>query len=109
MGYATKNLRNGATIVTPQFIGVADADGKIPLLSITCRDDDSDLVYVSTLDSVGAIVKTYNWINDGKASYWIDGATGKKPNPAVTINPGEGLWVEGDSTENEITFPAVEL
>lgn len=99
----TVQLQNGATMsgnASPVAVDLQD---------ILCRDEDSDLVLVSTLDSVGAIVKTYNWINDGKVSYWIDGATGKKPDPAVTFKPGEGLWVEGDSEENEITFPAVEL
>ena len=100
-------LQSGATL-TGNCTPVA-----LNLQEITCRDDDSDCVFISTLDSVGAIVKTYSWINyggeNGDESCWIDTDTLEKPVKAVTFAPGEGLWVEGDSDENVITFPGVEL
>ena len=100
-------------IVAPQFLGIANADGKVELQSITCRSEDSDYVVLNTLDSVGAIVKTYIWINyggdDSNELCWVDPDTYQKPKEDVFFEPGEGLWVEGDSTENQVTFPGVEL
>ena len=104
VGYAQKNLQNGAMIVTPQFLGIATENGKVELQSITCRDEDSDLVVINVLDSVGAITKSYNWTIYGGNNYdekcWIDGATMAKPTEPVYFDPGQSLWVEGDSVEN---------
>ena len=100
-------LRSGATM-TGNFTPV-----QIELQDITCHEADSDLVFISTLDSVGAVIKTYGWITyggkNGDEWCWIDTDTMEKPKKPVYFDPGEGLWVEGDSEDNVITFPGVEL
>ena len=113
VGYAETALQSGSKIVTPQFLGVATENGQIELQSIKCAEEDSDLVFISTLDSVGAVIKTYGWITyggkNGDEWCWIDTDTMEKPEKPVYFDPGEGLWVEGDSEDNVITFPGVEL
>ena len=100
-------LQSGATM-TGNFTPV-----QIELQDITCREDDSDLVVINTLDPLGLTLKSYVWVTYGGASgdewCWLDGDTMEKPEEPVYFAAGEGLWVEGDSEENVITFPGVEL
>ena len=107
VGYAQSSLVSGAKIVTPQFLGIGTENGQIELQSIKCAEEDSDLVFISTLDSVGAVVKTYGWITYGGASgdewCWIDTDTMEKPEAPVYFPAGQALWVEGDSEDNTFT------
>ena len=99
--------------MTPQFLGLTTQDGQIELQSIKCGEEDSDLVVINTLDSVGVVLKSYIWVTYGGASgdewCWLDADTMEKPEEPVYFAAGEGLWVEGDPEENVITFPGVEL
>ena len=101
MGYAQSGLRSGATLVTPQFLGLG-TDSDIDLQDIKCRDEDSDLVVLNVLDEVGLVVANYFWINyggeGGDESCWVDDNYEKVEN--VKFAPGQAFWVEGDSTEN---------
>lgn len=96
--------------MTPQFLGLS-AEAEIDLQSIKCKDEDSDQVVLMTLDSVGATVDSYYWINwggdNGDESCWVDGSYTKVE--GVTFQPGQAFWVQGQSAENIITFPGVEL
>ena len=111
MGYAQNGLQSGATLVAPQFNGV-NAAGEIDLQSIRCNDGCSDSVFIMTLDDIGLAVDTYSWVDwygdNGDEKCWLDGATMERAE-GVTFQPGQGLWIQGDSDEQYITFPAVEL
>ena len=113
VGYAQAALQSGAKIVTPQFLGLTTQNGQIELQSIKCGEEDSDLVFINTLDPLGIVVKTYAWVTYGGDSgdewCWLDADTMEKPEETVYFAAGEGLWVEGDSEDNVITFPGVEL
>lgn len=101
-------MREGATQTgnpTPVAIDLQDA-------SCAGEDDPSDSVFLSELDPYGAVVKTYAWINYGGESgdeeCWADTDTFEKAE-GVTIDPGAGLWIEGVSENQSVTFPGVEL
>lgn len=83
---------------------MANADGKIPLQSITCRDADSDYVILKTLDSVGAVVKSWIWTvwggESGEEKGWVNRDDYMFPEEPVYFEPGQSLWVEGQTTEN---------
>ena len=68
----------------------------------------SDNVYIQTLTAGGYTLDTYSW-NDWAADEpcWVDDSYEKVE--GVTFAPGQGLWVQGSSTEQAIVFPAPEL
>jgi len=68
----------------------------------------SDNVNIQTLDAAGYTVDSYLW-NDWVAEKpcWVNDSF--EPVEGVTIQPGQGLWVGGSSTEQSIRFPAPEL
>ena len=107
VGYAQSALQSGAKIVTPQFLGIATENGQIELQSIKCAEEDSDLVVINTLDAVGAVVKSYIWVTYGGESgdewCWLDIDTMEEPEESVYFEPGQALWVEGDSEDNTFT------
>ena len=71
-------------------------------------EDVSDNVYIQTLDAYGYTLTSYAW-NDwaADAPCWVD--DDYNPVVGVTIQPGQGLWVQGTSTAQYIRFPAPEL
>ena len=81
----------------------------IDLQDIVAEGDDlSDNVYIQTLDAYGYTLTSYAW-NDWAADEpcWVD--DDYNPVEGVTIQPGQGLWVQGTSTNQSIVFPAPEL
>lgn len=99
-------LRNGATLAgnpTPVAIDLQD---------IICNAGCSDLVFIQTVDSIGLTVDNYGWVDyggdNGDELCWLDLNTMEKAE-GVTINPGQGLWIQGDNTDQYVMFPAVEL
>ena len=106
VGYAQNGLQNGATLVTPQFLGINTTGGVVDLQSIKCSDGSSDLVFAQTVDSIGLTVDMYGWVDyggdNGDELCWLDMNTMEKAE-GVTIAPGQALWVQGDSEENILT------
>ena len=84
---------------------------EIDLQDIVCTDNCSDSVSFMILDNIGLGGDTYFWINyygdNGDESCWVDGGFEKVV--GMKIQPGQGLWVAGESEEQYITFPGVEL
>ena len=75
---------------------------------IATGDGTSDNVYIQTLTAGGYTLDTYSW-NDWAADEpcWVDDNYEKVE--GVTFEPGQGLWIQGSSTEQAIVFPAPEL
>ena len=67
---------------------------------------------LNVLNEIGAKVASYSWVNwygeSGDESCWVDVETFEKAE-GVKFAPGQGLWVEGTSDAQTITFPGVEL
>ena len=109
VGYASNELRYGSIGLVSQF--VSTSGGEIDLQDIKCNDAASDSVSFMILDNIGLGGDTYFWINyygdNGDESCWVDGGFEKVV--GMKIQPGQGLWVAGESEEQYITFPGVEL
>ena len=99
-------LRAGATV------SCYPSPGAIDLQDIVCGDGCSDSVFIMTLDDIGLAVDTFSWVDwygdNGDEKCWLDGATMERAE-GVIFQPGQGLWIQGDSNVQYITFPAVEL
>lgn len=94
-------------MATAQFANIGTE--AMPLQSIVPTGaDTSDNVYIQTLTAGGYTLDTYSW-NDWAADEpcWVDDSYEKVE--GVTFAPGQGLWVQGSSTEQAIVFPAPEL
>ena len=81
----------------------------IDLQDIVAEGNDlSDNVYIQTLDAYGYTLTSYAW-NDWAAEEpcWVD--DDYNPVEGVSIQPGQGLWIQGTSTDQSIVFPAPEL
>lgn len=100
-------LRAGATVAgnaTPVAVDIQD---------ILCNDGCSDSVLMMTLDEIGLTVDTYAWVDwyENEAgeteACWVDGDFNKIK--GLSINPGQALWIQGDSEDQVVTFPGVEL
>ena len=103
----TVQLKSGATAVGNPF------PVSIPLQEILVEGDDtSDNVNIQLLDNAGYTLTTYLWVNwagdSGDQEAWVDDEEFEIVEN-VSINPGQGLWVTGSSTEQSIRFPAPEL
>ena len=75
-------------------------------------DDLSDNVVIQTLTPYGYTASAYMWIDyagdDGDQAAWVDPDTYEIVE-GVSFAPGQGLWVQGSSASQSITFPAPEL
>ena len=78
---------------------------------IPSGDDTYNNIAVQTLDAYGYTVDSYTWTDAGGDSWdqigWVN-----DDNEIVTdvvINAGQGLWIQGSSTSQYLTFPAPEL
>ena len=96
-------LRNGGTVAgnaTPVAIDIQDI--------VALGDEASDNVYIQKLDYAGRTVASYGW-NDWAAEEpcWVD--DDYNPVEGVTLNPGEGIWVQASSDEQSIQIPAPTL
>lgn len=86
----------------------------IDLQDIRCGEGCSDSVSLKILNNIGIGGDSYNWIDwyenpeTGETeSCWADGAFEKVDK--FPIQPGEGLWVSADNSDQYIIFPGVEL
>jgi len=100
-------LRYGGTVTgnpTPVSVDLQDI--------LPTGDDLSDTIVIQTLDSAGRTVDSYLWIDyageSGDEEAWVDPDTYEIVQD-VTFAPGAGLWVQADSTNQGIQFPAPEL
>ena len=98
-------LRAGSTMTgnpTPVAIDLQD---------IRCGEGCSDSVSLKILNNIGIGGDSYFWINwygeNGDESCWTDGEFNKVDK--FPIQPGEGLWVSADNSDQYIIFPGVEL
>ena len=84
---------------------------EIDLQDIVCSDNCSDSVSFKVLNNIGIGGDSYFWINwygdNGDESCWVDGEFNKVE--GMKIQPGQGLWIAGESDEQYVTFPGVEL
>ena len=114
VGYAQNGLRFGSTGVIAQFVGIGGTNGEIDIQDIKCNDGCSDIVTIEILDYQGLTDETYNWID------WYENAETGETEACWTdsyyeklvdfkIQPGQGMWVYGDSEDQYITIPGVEL
>ena len=99
VGYASNELRYGSIGLVSQF--VSTSGGEIDIQDIKCNDASSDSVSFKILNNIGIGGESYNWVNwygdNGDESCWVDGAYEKVE--GMTIQPGQGLWVAGDSAD----------
>lgn len=105
-------LRQGSTlVVNPATKSINwnddDDDGNFIVAGGYDRDTyEGGSIYVQLLDERGRMVEgsMYYWYDDEDGTGWFDGqdefVTGKK------VDPGVGIWVDGTSTNEKITFPA---
>ena len=96
VGYAQSELKNGATMVTAQFVSVNGED--MPLENFVPMGEDlSDNVAIQTLDASGKTVDNYLW-NDWMydTACWVDDEFNAVE--GVTFASGQGLWVFGSSS-----------
>ena len=109
VGYGQSDLRNGATMVTPQFAPMSGNTISLDSL-VPTGENLSDNVDIRVLDAAGRTVDgcTYTW-NDWTADEpcWADEDFEKVE--GVSFAPGQGLWVYGKSTSQSLRFPAPEL
>ena len=96
-------LKNGGTLAGNPFPIAID------IQDIVAQGTDApDNVVIQTLDYAGRTVDSYIW-NDwvDTTPCWVNDSFEKVE--GVSITAGEGLWVQGTTTEQAIRFPAPEL
>ena len=78
---------------------------------IPTGEDTYNNISIQTLDAYGYTVDSYTWTDAGGEGWdqvgWVD-----DDNAIVTdviISAGQGLWIQGASTNQYLTFPAPEL
>lgn len=96
VGYSQSGLCNGATITAPQFTSVSGTTVNLDDIKATGNAVDGT-VSVSTLNSIGLKTASYIWTDDDG---WCDRKF--KPVSGVTFQPGEALWVEGNSSDQNV-------
>ena len=110
VGYAQSGLKNGSTMLTPQFIAV-DGSGDVSLESLKPTGEDvatDGEINIQLLDAYGRMTDIYQWIDwDGEPTGWCNGDY--EVVESVEFAPGEGLWVGGTSATQYLRFPAPEL
>ena len=91
-----------------QFVNIGDATEMDIQQLAAVGDDAADNVVIQTLDFAGRTVDSYIW-NDwvDTTPCWVNDSFEKVE--GVTIASGEGLWVQGTTTDQTIRFPAPEL
>ena len=98
VGYAQTGLKQGFTMLTPQFVAVNGAS-TIALEELVPVGDDIDTdgaINIQTLTAGGVTIDTYQWIDWGSPKGWCDDTY--TPVEGVTFAKGAGLWVQGAST-----------
>ena len=98
VGYKAEALQEGATMMTPCFVNVADATAGVDLLDLVAGGDyASGDINVQTLTSAGITDKSYAFKKDRKGNwFWQDVDTNVTIERGdVTFSQGDGLWVAG--------------
>jgi len=108
VGYAGQELlsEGDQKFVTSQFVNVGDPSSPIDLQTITIPEAEQaaeDGVFLSILGGGGEQVGWYKWRDFGDKYGWADMNDSKKYAEGVTINPGEGVWIQNDS-EDELNI-----
>ena len=99
-------------MMTPQFISIGESSS-ISLDSLKPVGEDVDTeggVNIQVLNAYGVTVNQYLWIDwsaDDDIVGWCDGNF--ELVSGVTFEPGQGLWVQGTSSNAYLRFPAPEL
>ena len=96
-------LKNGGTLAGNPFPVAID------IQDVVAQGTDApDNVVIQPLDYAGRTVDSYIW-NDwvDTTPCWVNDSFEKVE--GVTIASGEGLWVQGTTTDQTIRFPAPEL
>lgn len=96
-------LKNGGTLAGNPFPVAVD------IQDVVAQGTEApDNVVIQTLDYAGRTVDSYIW-NDwvDTTPCWVNDSFEKVE--GVSIASGEGLWVQGTTTEQSIRFPAPEL
>ena len=103
----TVQLRKGATATGNPFPVAISLQDIVP----TGTDVDTEGgVNIQVLDAYGVTVNQYLWIDwsaDDDIVGWCDGSFNLVEN--VTFEPGQGLWVQGTSSDAYLRFPAPQL
>ncbi len=99
VGYGQSDLRNGATMVTPQFAPMTGNTISLDSL-VPTGDNLPDNIDIRVLDAAGRTVEgcAYAWNDwvDENGPCWANGDYEKVT--GVSFAPGQGLWVYGKST-----------
>lgn len=103
VGYSQSGLKAGYTATGAQFVSM---DGKaMDLCDIvpTGYDRESYVggsITIQLLDATGRMVpgSAYYWYDDEDGTAWFDGADDEIVPGAITLAPGEAMWVTGNST-----------
>ena len=98
VGYGQSNLRDGATMVTPQFAPITGNTISLDSL-VPTGENLADNIDIRVLDPFGRTVSgcAYAWNDwvDDNGPCWANGDYEKVE--GVTFAPGQGLWVYGKS------------
>lgn len=90
-------------MLTPQFVPVS-GDSAISLNSLSPTGSDvatDGEINIQVLDAYGRTTAMYSWIDwDGEPTGWCNGDF--EVVEGVTFSQGQGLWVEGTSTDASI-------
>lgn len=99
VGYGQSNLRNGATMITPQFSPITGNTISLDSL-VPTGSDLADNVNIRVLDAYGRTLSgcEYAWNDwvDENGPCWANEDYEKVT--GVTFAPGQGLWVYGKTT-----------
>ena len=110
VGYSGNQLRLGATLVSPQFLGIGTTGGVMKLEDLVpVGDVDTDGgFYIDILNYHGGTAESYQWIDwgEGDTQGWCDGDYAIVE--GVSFAPGQGLWIIGDDGQY-LRIPAPEL
>ena len=102
VGYSQNQLRQGATMLTPQFFAMEEGGMDIQALKPVGDSIDTEGgIYIQVLNRSGGEDEFYQWIDwGGDETGWMDGdyaiVTDKK------FVEGAGLWVTGVSAADNI-------
>ena len=79
----------------------------IDLQDVVCEGKNVGYtVMLSKLDSIGVKTQSYYWADD--LACWVDDQNYEYVS-GVKIAAGEGVWIDGNNSEQYVIFPGVEL
>ena len=105
VGYAQTDLRTGFTAAGSQFVAVGESFDLNDLsgAGYDPADGTDGDVSVQTLDASGNAIDMYFWVDvtdgDDVVHGWFDGDGNPVERGDVTLQVGDGLWVESSSDD----------